>query len=555
MPLGSGVKRCALKHVQSIERLRPGPHNSCTFYILARKSPGSLRSGEVGVKMMVSTFILAGLASVSAACLDYAAYSQTKHEPVSAGELQLSAARPPRECRTFTSSVVEQEIDDITKRIRLPDLARLFENCFPNTLDTTIKFNNSTQKGEEQSFVVTGDIDAMWLRDSAQQLHPYRHFITKDEAVAGLFRGVINAQVEYILQFPYCNSFQPSKGAQEVDLKPTVNPWAKDDVVLPPYNDQVVFECKYELDSLANFLQLSTDYFEEAEDPLFFDKGWLDAVKVVLKVLRNEAMPTYLLDGSINREVYQFQREDTSASETFNNRGYGNPVQQFGSGTLIRSGFRPSDDATIFQYLIPSNAFMSVMLSRASQIASSLVVGKETTFEMESTAKAIRQGIEIHAVVRSPNYGKVYAYEVDGFGGAVVMDDANYPNLMGLPLMGFLPRNDTIYQNTRKMILARNGNPYYSEGEFFKGVGSPHTGLGRAWPLSLLTTIQTSTNRSEVEHLLSLVLDSTAGLGLMHESVNVNNLTDYTRPWFSWANGVLGTTVLDVLDRFPGLID
>ncbi|CCG81154.1 DUF1237 domain-containing protein [Taphrina deformans PYCC 5710] len=487
-------------------------------------------------------------------CTNYLKIASEGQEPRSAGRLGLAQARPLKECRTFTSDVVEQHIQDVSNKIGNPDLRRLFENCYVNTLDTSISYNRRGDTGKEQTFVISGDIDAMWIRDSAQQLHVYRKHIAEDKSIAALFRGVINTQVEYLVKHPYCNAFQAPLAAQRAGILIKENPLAKDDIVHPKYDEQDVYECKFQLDSVASFLQISVDYFEAMQDPLFFDDGWLDAVKTLLSVVEHESMPTFSPSGTVDEASYRYQRPTTSASGTLNNNGYGNPVNKLVNGTLVRSAFRPSNAATSLQYLIPSNAYLAVMLEKAAEIASSLIVGHETMQRMQKLAGDIRIGIERHGIVQHPSFGQVYAFEVDGYGGSVIMDEASFPNLIGLPLMDFVSSSNAIYENTRKLALSREGNPYYFERDNIKGIGSPSTGIGYIWPLSLLVAMQTSQSKSEVGEYLAIVLNSTAGMGLMHESINISNTSDYTRAWFGMANSMLGSTIEDVLTRFPGVI-
>ena len=228
----------------------------------------------------------------------------------------------------------------------------------------------------------------------------------------------------------------------------------------------------------------------------------------------------------------------------------------------MRSAFRPSDDATILQFLVPANAFMSVELSHVADILHHLrsyaSVSSETISFMaekaETFSQSIAMGIAENAVFDHPVFGKVFAYEVDGYGGRIFMDDANLPSLLSLPLLGFLEASDPIYIATRKMVLSSLGNPYFLQGRQFKGIGGPHIGTKHAWPMSLIVQIMTSDQDDEITELLTMVKESTGGLGLMHESVNVKRVADYTRPWFAWANGLFGEMILDLMVRKPHLI-
>ena len=305
-----------------------------------------------------------------------------------------------------------------------PDLARLFQNAYPNTLDTAIRWKGyANGSDEELTFIITGDINAMWLRDSANQLQSYLPLLnasSSSDSLASLYRGVINLQARYILTAPFCQAFQPPI---ESGIKPANNPSASNDMVKPQYNNASVFECKYELDSLAAFLEVSTNYFTATNDAAFFNKyNWVSAVQEVMNVANSMMTPTYNENGSVAISPYTFTRLSDRASETLENNGLGNPVQN-GTG-LIRSAFRPSDDATIFQLFIPANMMFSRYLQSASNIMSQL--GYNTTAlanEMSSLSSNLRSAISKFGIVSSYNNGQIYAYEVDGYGSQNIMDE------------------------------------------------------------------------------------------------------------------------------------
>ncbi|KAK0636894.1 hypothetical protein B0T17DRAFT_93594 [Bombardia bombarda] len=504
-----------------------------------------------------------------AACPDYAQYAAVPHRPLSEGPLALPYQRPDPRCRTFQSDAIEKVIADITSRMKDPDLARLFENTFPSTTDTTVKFHTDggdssndgskqqqPKRGQEtgawegpQSFIITGDILAEWLRDSTNQLAPYQPLALKDPAIFTLILGAINTQSEYVIDAPYCNAFQPPPIS---GLPVSAN--GQDDAVHPAYEPSSVFECKYELDSLAHFLALANDFHEHTGSRKFMTTRWYQALDALLRVLEAQSQSTFAPDtGAFQSNEYTFQRRTNTATETLALNGNGNPLNN-GTG-LIRSAFRPSDDATVFGFFIPANAMMAVELMRTAAVLKS--TGDKADARLAKTvevwSQSIVDGIWEHGVVHHRKYGDVFAYEVDGYGSALMMDDANYPSLLALPLMGFVKANDPTYMNTRRMLLEKGSNPYYLEGRDFRGIGGPHIGLQNAWPMSLLVQAQTSEDDREIKACLDLVLSS-AKLGLIHESVDVNWAVSYTRSWFAWANGVFAATILDLAERKPHLI-
>lgn len=489
-------------------------------------------------------------------CPNYVDYCVKKHGPKSTGKFKYPFMRPPRRCRTFHSDALETLIEDLTSKIEDPDLARLLENALPNTLDTTILwYRPSGPKRKPGTFVVTGDIHAEWLRDSARQLSVFQPLIKHDKSLKDLIKGAINTQAEYLMVAPYCNAFHPPPGSG-VKKAPSAM-----DKVHPQPSWTRVFECKYEIDSLASFLTITNDYLENSENDLsVINQNWIKAFERILTVLSRESLPLFDPETGYSLPAfYSFQRQTNIGSETLSLAGVGNPVN-FETG-LIRSAFRPSDDATILQFFIPGNIYMMSelqrtvrnVLSKRNELIHDLSHHEKLTL---SFIQNIEKGIKQHAVIDHPKWGKVLAYEVDGYGGSIFMDDANIPSLLSIPEMGYLSIEDEIYQNTRKMILSKDGNPYYLEGPFFEGIGGPHIGVNHAWPMSLLVRIRTSNDDEEILKNLHLVMESTAGLGLMHEGVNVNvpGGNDYTRPWFAWCNSEFGKTILHLAKHKPHLI-
>ncbi|RKF80898.1 Meiotically up-regulated gene 157 protein [Golovinomyces cichoracearum] len=494
------------------------------------------------------------------ACPDYKVYAQFMHEPYSEGPLQLPFQRPSVHCRTFSSPLVEKVIKEVTERMLDKDLARIFENAFPNTLDTTVRWHidGSKDKADRkssgnggkwrgaQSFIVTGDISAEWLRDSTNQLLQYQPLSKHDSGIYNLILGAINTQVEYVIESPYCNAFQPPS----ISNLPTSSNQQKD-VVHPAYEPSFVFECKYELDSLAHFLSLVNTFHNNTGSTDFVTSRWIKAMKSVRNVLDQQSESTFdPNDGKFRKNIYTFQRQTDHGTETLSLSGIGNPLN-YGTG-LIRSAFRPSDDASILGFLIPANAQMAIELEKTSKILK-LVQEVSLAEEFEKRAQQIKNGIWEHGVVNHKKYGRVFAYEVDGYGSQIMMDDANVPSLLSLPILGFVDITDEVYQNTRKMVLENEGNPYYLIGPDFQGIGGPHVGPRHAWPMSVLIRAMTTDNDDEILECLKIIRNSSS-LGLIHEALNVNLKSVFTRPWFAWANSVFAQTILTLAKKKPHLL-
>ncbi|KAK8066321.1 hypothetical protein PG997_013068 [Apiospora hydei] len=448
-------------------------------------------------------------------CPNYSTHSQQRHEPLSTGAYALSYQRPDPACRTFNSSGVEEIIVRLKDKIYDPDLYRLFENTFPNTLDTAIRWRGvaANNTAEELCFVITGDINAMWIRDSADQIAPYKSAMSNaTDDIASVFRGVLNMQARYL----------------------------------------IVFTCNFELDDFAAFLQLGHDYYTATGDVDFFGKyQWIYAIQSIMSASKALKQPTYGPDGEWVVPEYTFQSQTMTGSGTLGNHGVGNPVNYTG---LIRSPFRPSDDAATYDFSIPANMMMAVYLESNADIMERLPNAPAgLAKEMRDMASEVREAIKTWGTVKAPSGKKVFAYEVDGYGGQNLMDDANVPSLLSAPFLGYLDKNDEIYQNTRSLILSRS-NPFWCQGPIISGIGSPHVQPGATWPMSVIMRIMTTDDDIEIRTNMKMILSSTAGLGLIHESVNAFDAKKWSRQWFTWANGLFGQMVLDIEARKPGLL-
>ncbi|KAF8609668.1 hypothetical protein BDV93DRAFT_431879 [Ceratobasidium sp. AG-I] len=475
---------------------------------------------------------------VIAQCEDYTSYSKKNQGTPSTGALGLPFMRPPPECRTFNSSSVETVIDDMKARLKDPDLARLFENTFPNTLDTTVKYFNPENN---LAFIITGDITAQWLRDTANQLAHYHSLLGQDKELATLVKAVINNEARYISEYPYCGAFQPPP---ESGLSPTVNDWATGVTVNPPVNNQTVFECKYELDSLCGFLKLSRSYYQATNDSSFVNQNWDTAISQIFRVMEEQSQATFDEDFNVI-SYYNWTGGNGALSPQVPNRGNGEPKGWTG---MVGTHHRPSDDLSVYAYLTPANAMLSVELAHLADILDSIDHLKNVSTSARKWSTQIQEAIWNHTVTDD-----IFAYETNGLGSRYIMDDANVPSLLSLPYLGFLNKSNLAYVKTKELILSRK-NPYYAKGKTFFGTGGPHVDTIHPWPMSLISAIYGSDDNEEIENLLYTIVNNTAGLGLIHESQNVHDTSDYTRPWFAWANSYFAEMLLDLAQRKPGLI-
>jgi meiotically up-regulated gene 157 (Mug157) protein len=438
--------------------------------------------------------------------------------------------RIPESQRKFKSVAVEKIIADIKKNIGNKEIAWMFENCFPNTLDTTVDFEMIN--GKPDTYLITGDIDAMWLRDSSAQVWPYLPLCKEDKELQQLIKGVINRQVKCILLDPYANAFYKDEKR--------ISEWKDDVTEMKPG----VHERKWEIDSLCYPIRLSYGYWKETGDATVFDEQWIAAMKLIVKTFKEQQR----FDG---KGPYHFQRYNNRwAIEGIPLDGYGNPVKPNG---LICSIFRPSDDATIFPYLIPSNIFATSALMHLHFITD---VKFDDEFMNESglLVAQLRDAIVEYGKINNTKFGEMYAYEVNGYGSYNLMDDANVPNLLGLPYFSFLEVSGSTYQNTRKFILSES-NPYFFKGKAAEGVGGPHAGMDMIWPLSIIMRGLTSTDDKEIKLCLDMLQKTHAGTGFMHESFHKDDATKFTRKWFAWANTLFGEFVWKVYREKPYLLN
>lgn len=436
--------------------------------------------------------------------------------------------RPPVAKRTFSSDAVETLIQKVKQEIADPEIAWMFENCFPNTLDTTVDYE--TINNRPDTFIITGDIDAMWLRDSTAQVWPYMPLVREDVNLKNLILGLINRQVKCVLTDPYANAFYKDL-SKESD-------WKSD----RPEPIPGVHERKWEIDSLCYVIRLSEGYYRISGDQTVFSAEWDQAMRQIVAVFRTEQQK----DGT---SPYYFVRK-TNAMIDAPVFGTGRPIKPVG---LISSMFRPSDDATLYPFLIPSNIFAVLSLRQLADIYSSVLHDQEFSTECHRFADEVERAIQKYALSEHLHFGKIYAYEVDGFGNKNFMDDANVPSLMSLVYLGAHQDSDEIYQNTRKFLLSEN-NPYFLKGKIAEGQASPHTGKDKIWPMGIILRAMTSTDPEEIKHCLRMLKASHADTGFMHEAFHKDNPKDYNRSWFAWANTLFGELILKIRSQNPEIL-
>jgi meiotically up-regulated gene 157 (Mug157) protein len=445
----------------------------------------------------------------------------------------FASKRPAAAARRFRSKAVDAAIDSVSAKMRDPELAWLFSNCLSNTLDTTVTFSHGPTGPD--TIVVTGDIPAMWLRDSSAQVWPYLPFISTDQDLAGIIEGVIRRQTRCMLADPYANAFMPNLASRE-PLS-----WSKTDhTQMKPG----VGERKWEVDSLCYTVRLAHEYWRITHDAKPFGADWARAMHAILETFTAQQRKT-------SRGPYYFQRKAETPYDTLSEEGYGNPARAVG---LIYSGFRPSDDSCIYPLNIPGNFFAVKTLERMEEMLTEIAHDSAAASQASSLRTEIKSALNAHARTHHPTGGEIWAYEIDGFGNALCMDDANVPSLLGMPYLETCSETDSAYLATRRFVLSE-ANPYFFRGTAAEGIGGPHIGQGMIWPMGVIIRALTTSDENEQRQCLAWLKSTHAGTGFMHESFNKNNPAKFTRAWFAWANTLFGELILKIDQTNPKLLE
>ncbi|KQT34630.1 Tat pathway signal protein [Sphingomonas sp. Leaf412] len=439
--------------------------------------------------------------------------------------------RPTVAQRRFVSPAVEREIGRVSALIADPKLRWMFANAWPNTLDTTVTISGTDAAPD--AFVITGDIPCLWLRDSAAQLKPYLHLVARDPALGRLFRGLIARHARCILIDPYANAFMQDPTA------PTDLPWAlKDETEMRPG----VAERKWEIDSLCYAIRLSHGYWTATRDPRPFDATWARAAHAIVATFREQQRK----DGP---GPYRFRRASSQPTETLL-WGQGNPTRPTG---LIHSGFRPSDDACLYPCLIPANHFAVVALRELAVVARDAAGDAALAGAAVALADEVAAALRRYGTMRLRDGREVWAYEVDGFGNAVFMDDANVPSLSALAYLGCVDPRDPVWRATRDAAWSE-ANPWFFRGTAAEGIGGPHVGSGQIWPMSLIVRALSSPDDATIRACLKTLRDTDGGTGFIHEAFDRDDPAKFTRGWFAWANGLFGELIVHLADHRPHLL-
>lgn len=443
----------------------------------------------------------------------------------------FTSNRPPVSARRFVSKAVEAEIARVSGLIKDPELAWMFGNCFPNTLDTTVFLGRL--EGKTDAFVITGDIDALWLRDSSAQMRPYLHLAKDDAQLREVYRGLIRRHARCVLLDPYANAFTRDP-ASTMGLD-----WSKRDQTEMKGG---VAERKWEVDSLCYVLRLAHDYWQASGDTEPFDAGWAQAARTIVATFREQQRVA-------GPGPYRFQRMSNQPTET-TLAGIGSPTRKTG---LIHSAFRPSDDACTFPCNIPGNLFAVATLRELAQLASAVLEDADLAAEAIALASEVEKAVFLHGVMQLPDGRQVLAYETDGYGNHLFMDDANVPSLLGMAYLRCLPADYPLWRATADAVWSE-ANPWFFKGSAAEGVGGPHIGEGQVWPMSIIVRALSSQDDAVIAWSLKTLRATHAGTGFMHEAFDKDNPAKFTRKWFAWVNGLFGELVIEVANERPHLL-
>ena len=474
---------------------------------------------------MKNTIILVLL--LSGMALNSAAIEQPKgNYPVAKRDVLTVNNRPAPADRLFRSEAVEKKIKEVASQLTNLRLAWMFVNCFPNTIDTTVHYTERDADGLPDTFVYTGDIHAMWLRDSGAQVFPYVKLAPQDAHLKRMLAGVVLRQFKCVCLDPYANAFNKEPNPD--------GDWMKDLTAMIPE----LHERKWEVDSLCYVLRLAYEYWKQTGDESVFGDLWIEAVEKILATFHDQQRKE-------GRGKYCFQRRTERQLDTMNNDGWGSPVRPVG---LIASAFRPSDDATTLLFLVPSNFMAVTQLRHAAEILTQVNHCEPLAKECRDLANEVETALRKYAIHQHPKYGPIYAFEVDGFGNQILMDDANVPSLLAMAYLGDVPASDPIYQNTRRFVWSED-NPYFFRGRAGEGIGGPHIGYDMPWPMSIMMKAFTSQDDAEIKRCIEMLMQTDAGTGFMHESFNKDDATKFTRAWFAWQNTLFGELIVKLVNE------
>ena len=443
----------------------------------------------------------------------------------------FTSNRPPASARRFVSKALEAEIARVTGLIKDPELAWMFGNCFPNTLDTTVTLG--TLEGKADAFVITGDIDALWLRDSSAQMRPYLHLARDDAHLREVYRGLIRRHARCVLLDPYANAFTRDP-ASTAGLD-----WSKRDQTEMKAG---VAERKWEVDSLCYVLRLAHDYWQATGDTEPYDASWAKAARTIVATFKEQQRVA-------GPGPYRFQRMSNQPTET-TLAGVGSPTRKTG---LIHSAFRPSDDACTFPCNIPGNLFAVATLRELARLASAVLHDAALATEASALAAEVEKAVFAHGVMTLPDGRQVLAYETDGYGNHLFMDDANVPSLLGMAYLRCLPADYPLWRTTADAVWSE-ANPWFFKGTAAEGVGGPHIGEGQVWPMSIIVRALSSQDDAVIAWSLATLRTTHAGTGFMHEAFDKDNPARFTRKWFAWVNGLFGELVVKVAKERPHLL-
>lgn len=442
--------------------------------------------------------------------------------------MKLKSDRPYLLDRKFTSDILDNKTDEIKRAIKNKELSRVFENSFNYAADSSIFYKEID--GKPDTFITSGDISALSLRDSVIQIWNYLEFMNDDPAFKKLAEGLISRQTDCILIDSYASSFNEIHSKSE---------WVKDLTDMKPG----VYERKWAVDSLCYFVRLSYHFWKLSGETNCFDGKWEKAVERIFNTFVEQQRKK-------SRGSYTFGRVTHNKTDTVAGEGYGNPINPIG---MICSIFRPSDDAAIFPFIISSNYFAVLSLRQLAEMLIKIRKNKELADKLTALADEINLSLSKYAVGENQLFGKIFAYEIDGFGSRVFMDDGNIPSLLSLAYLGCMNKNDLLYNNTRNYVLSKL-NPYYFKGKFGRGIGSPHLGVGMVSSSGVIMRAITSNDDDEIIECINTLVNSANGTGYLFESFDKDNPKKNVRPRYAKASAMFAELIIKLYSERKDLL-
>lgn len=427
----------------------------------------------------------------------------------------------------FHSPAVERAVRKICDSIVDKDLCETFSACAMDTLQRAVYHNFDPVFPD--TFILSGEKPALFLRDSAIQMDPYIRFAGDDPALALMIKGLVARHCRCILLDPYANAFlyYPNDRSEHSGDLTTMKPG--------------VYERKYAMDSLCFSFRLAHRYWSVTGDSTILTDEWRRAARRVIDIWRLEQNHT-------RESGYRFQRLTGLDTDTLSHEGQGSPVA---FTRMTWSGFRPGESRCELHYPIAGQAFATVALGQVQALADAAGLDG-LVHEAAGLREDLEAGIAAHGHMLIGGID-VLANEVDGRGTQLFLDEPQVDSLLGLPYLGYCTVEDPIYRATREAVLSSR-NELFVEGTLGAGLRNLTDAAGRIAPMSILLRGLTAGEKSELQESLQMLLRLQAGNRHMRESVDANDANVASQRWVPVANALFAELVFHAAENFPEVL-